>query len=119
MITGATLWNVVLDATPIARVAQSPVVLIGGRDELDLAAEVMAAAKAAPLNLVDRLSLTRLGALLQQCQLLVSGDTGPLHLATAVGTRRTPPPPNPAALASPRQRRAPAPLRPSRATRRR
>jgi len=72
-------------AERLAAVADVAVVLIGGRDELDLAAEVMAAAKVPPLNLVDRLSLTRLGAVLQQCRLLVSGDTGPLHLATAVG----------------------------------
>lgn len=62
------------------------VVLIGGESELDLAAQVMAATKVPPLNLVNHLSLTRLGALLQQCRVLVSADTGPLHLATAVGT---------------------------------
>jgi len=73
-------------ADRLAADAEVAVLLIGGRDELDLAAQVMAAAKVPPLNLVERLSLTRLGALLQQCRLLVSGDTGPLHLATAVGT---------------------------------
>ncbi len=29
----------------------------------------------------------QLGALLEQCDILVSGDTGPMHIATAVGTR--------------------------------
>jgi ADP-heptose:LPS heptosyltransferase len=62
------------------------VILIGGPDERDLAGQVMAAARLTPLNLVAGLSLTQLGALLQQCSFLVSGDTGPLHLATAVGT---------------------------------
>jgi ADP-heptose:LPS heptosyltransferase len=62
------------------------VVLIGGRAELDLAAQVMAVSRVQPCNLVNCLTLTQLGALLQQCHLLVSGDTGPLHLCTAVGT---------------------------------
>jgi len=34
-----------------------------------------------------RTSLPQLAALLKQCQWAVGGDTGPLHLATAVGTR--------------------------------
>lgn len=63
------------------------VLLIGGHDELDLADEVMGAARVKPHNLVGRMSLTQLGAVLHRCDLLVSGDTGPLHLATAVGTR--------------------------------
>ncbi|MFZ4855526.1 MAG: glycosyltransferase family 9 protein [Desulfuromonadaceae bacterium] len=63
------------------------IILVGGTDELDLADLVMNAALVKPLNLVGKMSLTQLGALLQRCKLLVSGDTGPLHLATAVGTR--------------------------------
>lgn len=73
-------------ADRIATETDTVVVLIGGRDELDLAETVMASVRQPPLNLVARLSLTQLGAFLQRCHLLVSGDTGPLHLATAVGT---------------------------------
>lgn len=71
----------------VAAKLDATVVLVGGPDENDLAATVMAAAVTKPLNLVARLSLTQLGALLQRSAVLVSGDTGPLHLATAVGTR--------------------------------
>ena len=63
------------------------IILVGGPDELDLAELVMNTALVKPLNLVGKMSLTQLGAVLQRCNLLVSGDTGPLHLATAVGTR--------------------------------
>ncbi|MDD2733192.1 MAG: glycosyltransferase family 9 protein [Desulfuromonadaceae bacterium] len=63
------------------------IILVGGPDELDLAELVMDAALVKPLNLVGKMSLTQLGAVLHRCRLLVSGDTGPLHLATAVGTR--------------------------------
>ena len=63
------------------------ILLVGGRDELDLAARIMSSSAIKPFNLAGALSLGQLGALLKQCKVLVSGDTGPLHLATAVGTR--------------------------------
>ncbi|MDD2542188.1 MAG: glycosyltransferase family 9 protein [Desulfuromonadaceae bacterium] len=63
------------------------IILVGGPDELDLAELVMVSTMAKPLNLVGKMSLTQLGAMLQRSKLLVSGDTGPLHLATAVGTK--------------------------------
>jgi len=63
------------------------ILLVGGRDELDLADKVMSSSVIKPYNLAGELTLGQLGALLKQCKVLVSGDTGPLHLATAVGTR--------------------------------
>jgi len=63
------------------------VVVVGGPWEkylYDAMAEGMAQP---PLNLIGETSLLTLGAILQRCVTLVSGDTGPLHLATAVGTR--------------------------------
>lgn len=63
------------------------VLLVGGKDELDLAEQIMLSCSKKPRNLAGILSLGQLGALLQHCKLLVSGDTGPLHLATAVGTK--------------------------------
>lgn len=63
------------------------VLLVGGKDELDLAGQIMTSCRIKPVNLVDSISLGQLGAILKRCKFLVSGDTGPLHLATAVGTR--------------------------------
>jgi ADP-heptose:LPS heptosyltransferase len=37
--------------------------------------------------MAGKTTLLQLGSILRKCDLLVSGDTGPLHLATAVGTR--------------------------------
>jgi ADP-heptose:LPS heptosyltransferase len=39
------------------------------------------------LLLTGRTTLLQLGAVLEQCDILVTGDTGPMHAATAVGTR--------------------------------
>ncbi len=62
------------------------VLLIGGEMERDLADELQALLRRPCLDLVGALSIGQLGAILASCHLLVSGDTGPLHLATAVKT---------------------------------
>jgi len=38
------------------------------------------------VNLINKTSLVELAALLKHCSLLISGDSGPMHLAAAVGT---------------------------------
>jgi len=49
--------------------------------------KITSATRSHPLVLCGQLTLLQLGAVLRRCALLVSGDTGPLHMATAVGTR--------------------------------
>jgi ADP-heptose:LPS heptosyltransferase len=60
--------------------------LIGGSDEVKLCAELEAAVGTPCLNLAGRLSLPETAALLKHCRVVVSGDTGPAHIAVAVGT---------------------------------
>src|SRR4030065_2446567 len=43
--------------------------------------------KARPVNFIGKTGIGELAAFLKRCSLLVSNDTGPLHLATAVGTK--------------------------------
>jgi heptosyltransferase-2 len=62
------------------------VVVVGGPWEKYLYDSIAEGMEQPPLNLVGETSLLTLGAILQRCVTLVSGDTGPLHLATAVGT---------------------------------
>lgn len=38
------------------------------------------------LNLLNKTSLSQLGAFLSRCKLFITNDSGPMHLATAVGT---------------------------------
>jgi lipopolysaccharide heptosyltransferase I len=54
--------------------------------EEDLAAGIVQAAGSPPPPIVS-LSIPELAALLTQARLVVAGDTGPLHLAAALGTR--------------------------------
>ena len=61
-------------------------VLIGGLDEMELAEKIVQEHSAQCLNLTGKLELTQTAALLKLCQVVISGDTGPAHMAVAVGT---------------------------------
>jgi heptosyltransferase I len=64
------------------------VILCGGRsaDELAMAATIERAAPASLINQVGRDTLPQLLALLARATALVSPDSGPVHMATMVGT---------------------------------
>lgn len=61
------------------------VVVTGTPPETSLVAGVVAAMRHEAENLCGRLSLGGLAGLLSRCQVVVSNDSGPLHLAAAVG----------------------------------
>ncbi len=61
-----------------------PVVLIGGAEDRENAAILNAAAPQA-INTVGRLRISETALLLENCQLFIGNDSGPLHLAAAVG----------------------------------
>lgn len=62
---------------------RGPVVVVGGADERELCA---AAAPSGAINLAGRTTVGRLAALLRRAAVLVANDSGPVHLAYAVGT---------------------------------
>jgi len=64
-----------------------PVVIIGGKDELSKSKEFFRDIDDNLINLTGRTTLMQLAAVLKKCKLLISGDSGPAHLASAVGTR--------------------------------
>ncbi|MCL7714406.1 glycosyltransferase family 9 protein [Stenotrophomonas mori] len=65
------------------------VVLCGGRSALerDTADAIMAAMQAPALDLVGKDTLKQLPALLARAHLLMTPDSGPMHIANAVGTK--------------------------------
>ena len=81
-------WFAASFAQTLDGLADTPCVLIGsGAEDTALAAEVLRLAQHAhPINLVGKTSVKTLAAVLQRCDLLLSADSGPMHLATAVGT---------------------------------
>jgi heptosyltransferase I len=62
------------------------IVITGSPGDRILAAEIIAQAKVPLTNLAGRTSLAELAALLQHARLAVTTDTGPMHLAAALGT---------------------------------
>ncbi|MET0330603.1 MAG: glycosyltransferase family 9 protein [Dyella sp.] len=65
------------------------VVLIGGPSpgERAMADAVLAACKHAPLDLTGKDTLKRLLAMLTRASILITPDSGPMHMANAVGTK--------------------------------
>jgi lipopolysaccharide heptosyltransferase II len=63
------------------------IILIGGSEDRILVDQFLGNGLCDCLDLVGQLSIRKTAAILSQCDLLVSGDTGPLHLATSVGTK--------------------------------
>ncbi len=65
------------------------VVLCGGRSDLErrTADAIQAAMRAPALDLVGKDTLKQLPALLARANLLVTPDSGPMHIANAVGTK--------------------------------
>lgn len=61
--------------------------IIGGKEDKELAKKIISQTKAEPVDITGEVNLLQLGAILKRCKLLVTGDTGPMHIATAVGTK--------------------------------
>jgi len=62
------------------------VVITGSPGDCGLADDIVALAETRPLNLAGRTTLPELGAVLKQSRVAVTTDTGPTHLAAALGT---------------------------------
>jgi len=60
------------------------IVVVGGREEYPKSLEFCRGLKVH--NLVGKTNLLQLAALLKRSRLLITGDSGPMHLATCVGT---------------------------------
>lgn len=67
--------------------SNSQVLLIGSKDELEVSLEVAEKSRSKPFVLTGKTSLADVAAILSVCDLLVSNDTGPAHIAAALGTK--------------------------------
>ncbi len=70
----------------LAAALDAPVVVLGGRDDAALADQVVAAAPGRAYSAAGTLGLRTSAALIARAGVLVTNDSAPLHLATAVGT---------------------------------
>lgn len=63
-----------------------PVVLLGSPDEQALIAQISAGMRTHPFSLAGQLSLRELAGILAEAALFVCHDSGPMHIASAMGT---------------------------------
>ena len=61
-------------------------VLVGGPEDCDAAERIAGVVSGCCVNLVGKTSLKQLAAVLRRVHLLLSNDSGPMHLAAALGT---------------------------------
>lgn len=61
-------------------------VIIGGPNDQRLAQEIISNTKVPPIDLTGKTSLKQLAYIIKQSKAFVGGDTGPMHLAVAVGS---------------------------------
>jgi heptosyltransferase-2 len=61
------------------------VVLTGGPGEVEIGRDIEAAMSSRPLNLVGRTGVRQMMAVLSLCRLMVTNDSGPMHVAAAFG----------------------------------
>jgi heptosyltransferase-2 len=66
--------------------SSATIVVIGGKDDGSLAAEIAAAIPNRVIDATGRLSLLGSADLIRRCAVLVTNDSAPQHLASAVGT---------------------------------
>jgi len=62
------------------------VVVVSGPKEITLAHSLLSQLKSPALDLAGKTSVSQLASILKRCQLLISNDSGPVHVASAVGT---------------------------------
>ena len=82
------LWSVdgwVRVASELARQHGATIVLTGGAAERDLAQSIASRLSAPHTLLAGETSLSQLAAVFARCRLVLGADSGPLHLAVAVG----------------------------------
>lgn len=62
------------------------VVLLGGKEDQHLARDIQRLMKTSPVDLTGKTSLRVLPAVCERLDLLITNDSGPMHIAGAVGT---------------------------------
>jgi ADP-heptose:LPS heptosyltransferase len=61
------------------------VAIFGGPGDEDLADRILRSMESPAINLAGRLRLGETAAALRRCEIVISNDTGPLHMASALG----------------------------------
>ena len=63
------------------------ILFVGVEDEIPIITEIQARMRGASINIAGKTTLTQLASILQACNVFIGNDSGPMHLAAAVGTQ--------------------------------
>ncbi|RKU26016.1 hypothetical protein C6497_14630 [Candidatus Poribacteria bacterium] len=66
---------------------KAQVVLFGGPNDVTLVNHIANTMDELAINFAGKLNLRELSSCIEKCDLFISNDTGPMHIATAVGTQ--------------------------------
>lgn len=61
------------------------IILIGGKDDITVASDILSRITSQVTNLTGKISLVELTAILNECDVLITNDSGPMHLADYLG----------------------------------
>ncbi|MCD6508286.1 lipopolysaccharide heptosyltransferase II [Candidatus Poribacteria bacterium] len=73
-------------ADMLAEEAGARIIITGSPDDVPLAEKIEEMTRCKVINLAGRTDIFQLGAVIELCDLFISCDSGPMHIAAAVGT---------------------------------
>ena len=62
------------------------ILFVGVKDEVPIVTEIQRRMQGASINIAGETTLTQLASILHTCNMFIGNDSGPMHLAAAVGT---------------------------------
>lgn len=87
---GAAFYTKTIPVDKIARVinqTEKPIVLLGGPNDLENTNQVLKLVEKPVVNLVGKISISESAHVISRSDVLISGDTGMMHIGAALGVR--------------------------------
>ena len=81
-----SLENFIKVTTQVQKCFDARILLTGSTAEIPLGEALVQITKVEAINLIGKTTLMQLGALIESCDLYLTCDSGPMHIAAAVGT---------------------------------
>ena len=66
---------------------RAQILFVGVKDEIPIISEIQGLMRSESINIAGKTTLTQLASILRKCNVFIGNDSGPMHLAAAVGTR--------------------------------
>lgn len=66
---------------------RAQILFVGVEDEIPIVTEIQARMRGESINIAGKTTLTQLASILHTCNVFIGNDSGPMHLAAAVGTQ--------------------------------